>query len=139
MAESEKLLELRFPASASKLKDVRVQVHDAASRGGCSAECADEVVLAVDEACQNVIRHAYAGDESGEIVLQIERADDRLLLWLRDFAPRIDPARVEPRDLENVRPGGLGVHLIRELMDECGFVPEAYDEGNLFRMSKQVR
>jgi anti-sigma regulatory factor (Ser/Thr protein kinase) len=139
MADPQPLLELRFPAAAGKLKEMRAQLRETAASGGAGPECVEEIVLAVDEVCQNIIRHAYAGDASGEIVLSVERQDDSLILWVRDRAPRIDPNQVEGRDLDDVRPGGIGVHLIKELMDECGFVPQPSQDGNLFRMLKKLR
>ena len=128
-----------MPALASELKDVRAQLREALERLDCGRACADEIVMAVDEACQNVIRHAYGSVHQGDILLRVEQEGDRLVLWLRDFAPRVDPEQIAPRDLDDVRPGGLGVHLIQELMDECGFVPQGSENGNLFRMAKQLR
>jgi sigma-B regulation protein RsbU (phosphoserine phosphatase) len=93
--------------------------------------------MAVDEACQNVIRHAYGG-KPGEIVLEIERSGDRVVVWVRDFARPVDVSKIEPRPLEDVRAGGLGVHLIREVMDEWRFEPVPSGEGNLFRMAKRI-
>jgi sigma-B regulation protein RsbU (phosphoserine phosphatase) len=95
-------------------------------------------VLAVDEACQNVIRHAYGKEREGEIVLRIEQRGDELILSLIDFAPPIDPAKVQPRDLDDVRPGGLGTHLIREVMDSAEFVEPPAGCGNLLRMVKRI-
>jgi len=135
---AEPLLALRVPARADQLQHVRREVAATATRSGCTETCTQDIVLAVDEACQNIIRHAYHGDPGGEIVLEIEREGDRLVLWLRDFAPRVDPSRVQPRRLDDVRPGGLGVHIIREIMDESGFVSCASDEGNVFRMAKRI-
>lgn len=137
-AEGAQLLRLRFPAQPDRLKDVRAAVRSAVTRGGCTPSCARDIVLAVDEACQNVIRHAYGGDAEGEIELEIERQDDRLVFWLRDFAPRVDAGRIKPRDLDDVRPGGLGTHFIRQVMDECGFVTLPSSKGNLFRMCKRI-
>jgi sigma-B regulation protein RsbU (phosphoserine phosphatase) len=94
--------------------------------------------MAVDEACQNIIRHAYSGHRAGDIVLEIERQADRLVFWLRDFAPRVDVSKVKPRKLDTVRPGGLGLHLIRQVMDESGFVACPSDDGNIFRMAKRI-
>ena len=96
------------------------------------------IVLAVDEACQNVIRHAYCGDAGGDIVLEIERRGDILIFSLRDFAPPIDPTRVKPRDLDDVRPGGLGTHFIRDVMDEADFTSPPSGDGNLLRMVKRI-
>ncbi len=102
----EPLLRLRFPARADQLRRVRDAVREQTAACGFSAQCAGDVVLAIDEACQNVIRHAYCGDSGGEIVLEIERRGEILVFSLRDFAPPIDPDRVKPRDLDDVRPGG---------------------------------
>ena len=132
-------LRQRFPARAAELRAVRDAVRREALAQGCSPECARDVVIAVDEACQNVIRHAYAGREDGEIVIEIERAGEELVVSLRDFAPPVDPSRVRPRDLDDLRPGGLGTHLIRELMDGADFEPAPPGGGNLLRMRKRIR
>ena len=139
MPEPRKVLELRVPALANELKGVRAQLRAALSGVDCGRDCADEIVMAVDEACQNVIRHAYGVAHAGDILLRVEQEGDRLVLWLRDSAPPVDPAQIASRDLGDVRPGGLGVHLIQQLMDECGFVSQTSEKGNLFRMAKQLR
>jgi sigma-B regulation protein RsbU (phosphoserine phosphatase) len=133
------LLKHRFPARAEELRSVREAVRREALGQGCAPECAGDIVMAVDEACQNIIRHAYAGRGDGEIVLEIGRAGEDLVVSLRDFAPPVDPARVRPRALDDLRPGGLGTHLIRELMDRADFAPTPPGGGKLFRMSKRIR
>jgi len=133
------LLHRRFAARASELREVREAVRREALAQGCAPECAGDIVIAVDEACQNIIRHAYAGRSDGEIVLEIARSGEEILVTLRDFAPPVDPSRVRPRDLDDLRPGGLGTHLIRELTDGCGFAPAPPGGGNLFRMRKRIR
>ena len=133
------VLRQRFAARAGELRAVRDAVREAALAEGCAPECAGDIVMAVDEACQNIIRHAYAGRSDGEIVIEIERAGAELVVSLRDFAPPIDPARVRPRDLDDLRPGGLGTHLIREVMDDADFAPPPPEGGNLFRMRKRIR
>jgi sigma-B regulation protein RsbU (phosphoserine phosphatase) len=94
--------------------------------------------LAVDEACQNIIRHAYGDQGEGDIVLEIDRKGAELVFSLIDFAPPTDPSQVRPRDLEDVRPGGLGTHLIQEVMDGAEFVEPPPGCGNLFRMVKRI-
>jgi sigma-B regulation protein RsbU (phosphoserine phosphatase) len=138
-ARTQRLLELRFPARADQLCDVRDAVRECVTSNGADAECACDIVMAVDEACQNIIRHGYAGEPEGGIELEIERRDDDLVFSLRDFAPKIDPACVKPRELDDVRPGGLGTHLIRTVMDEAEFVETDAERGNLLRMVKRVR
>lgn len=134
-----RLLRLRFRAHANRLKGVRAAVQTAVTRAGCAPALTRDIVLAVDEACQNVIRHAYAGDTSGEIVLEIERKDQEIIFWLRDFAPPVDTSKIKPRDIDDVRPGGLGVHFIRHVMDDSAFVTPESGPGNLLRMSKRIR
>jgi len=136
--EGTRLLQLRFRAHARRLKEVRAAVQTAVTRAGCTPACTRDIVLAVDEACQNIIRHAYEGDTNGEIVLEIERQDRDVVFWLRDFAPPVDVSKIKPRDIDDVRPGGLGTHFIRHVMDDSGFVTPESGTGNLFRMSKRI-
>jgi sigma-B regulation protein RsbU (phosphoserine phosphatase) len=133
------VLRRRFAARPAELRAVREAVRREALAQGCAEGCARDIVMAVDEACQNIIRHAYGGREDGEIVIELERVGPELVVSLRDFAPPVDPARVRPRDLDDLRPGGLGTHLIRELMDRAGFAPPPPDGGNLFRMRKRIQ
>jgi sigma-B regulation protein RsbU (phosphoserine phosphatase) len=132
------LLELRLPARARELKRIRDAVRKTVKEAGCGKQCAGDIVMAVDEACQNIIRHAYGVDRSGEILLEVERQGEDLVFSLVDFAPRIDPARVKPRDLDDVRPGGLGTHLIRKVMDSADFIEPPPGCGNLLRMVKRI-
>jgi anti-sigma regulatory factor (Ser/Thr protein kinase) len=95
----------------------------------------EQLVLAINEACMNIIQHAYDGSGDGEIRLSLERHADRLIIELEDDAPCIDPARVKPRPLGELRPGGLGVHFIREILDEMTFLP-CSERGNRLRLIK---
>lgn len=134
----EPLLKLEIPARAARLAEVRDAVERAVLAAGGSPGCSQDVVMAVDEACQNVIRHGYGGECDQRIELVIERDGERLLLRVRDFAPAVDPASIRSRDLDDVRPGGLGVHLIQEVMDEARYEPEPGGTGNLLRMEKRI-
>ncbi len=137
-AAPERLLDLRFPAQADQLCEVRDAVRACIVGSGAGDGCVTDVVMAVDEACQNVIRHAYGGLPGGEIQLHVDRRGDELIFSLRDFAPKVDPAQVKPRDLDDLRPGGLGTHLIRSVMDRAEFVNTDAEPGNLFRMVKRI-
>lgn len=133
-----RLFKLRVPAHANRLKLVRAAVAEAAALCGCNPTCAGDVVLAVDEACQNVVRHAYGTDASGDMVVELSRAGDRLEIMLVDFAPPVDPTRIKSRDLTELRPGGLGTHFIRAIMDEAEFCDPPNGAGNCLRMSKRI-
>ena len=136
---AERVLELRLPARADELKNIRSAVKTCAEQAGMGETCVQDVVMAVDEACQNVIRHAYGEGRSGDLLLEVDRDGDTLVFCLKDFAPPVDPTKVRPRDLDDVRPGGLGTHLIQEVMDSSSFVEDPPGCGNLLRMVKRIR
>ena len=138
-AVGEGILRITFPSRPGELKRVREAVAGALDRVRCATAMARDLVLAIDEACQNVIRHAYGNDPDGEITLEIRRDDENLIVLLRDFAATIDPEKVRPRDLDQLRPGGLGTHLMQEIMDDVEFVPPSGDGGNLLRMIKKFK
>ena len=116
-------LELRFPARSDELRGVRDAVRERLRAWRLARSPPADVVLAVDEACQNVIRHAYRGEPDGVIELEMRCAGDELSIAVRDFAPPVDPARIRPRPLDDLRPGGLGTHFIRSVMDQTEFLP----------------
>jgi len=133
------VLRLRVPARADRLKMVRTAADQAAGYCGCDSAWTLDLVMAVDEACQNIIRHAYAGQpEVGDIVLDFVREGDSLSVLLMDFAPPVDLAKIKSRDLADVRPGGLGVHLIKSVTDDARFLPPPPGAGNLFKLTKRL-
>jgi anti-sigma regulatory factor (Ser/Thr protein kinase) len=138
MGRSEQLVALTFFAQPSRLKLLRCVVRDAAELVGLDEEATESVILAVNEACMNVIQHAYAMDPNGQIDLVVSLEKGLLVFRLRDYARTVDASKIFPRDLDTVRPGGLGVHFIRTLMDECRFLQPPDDGGNLFEMKKRI-
>lgn len=132
-----KLLDkLRFVADPAQLKRVRAAVRAAAQASGFAEEVTEHLILAVNEACMNVIQHAYKGDAAGEIVLEILNNPQRLVFRLKDYAPPVNPAMIKSRDLDDIRPGGLGVHFITTLMDEHRYLPHSGGIGNVLEMVK---
>ena len=136
--DAEPLLELHFTARADRLKLFRCSIHAAARMCGFDDAAAQNIVLAVDEACQNIIVHGYGKRGVGAVILGLFQCDGGILVRLRDFAPRVDPAKVKPRELSDVRPGKLGSHFIREIMDTVEFLPMPKGKGNLLEMTKQI-
>ena len=134
----ENIFHVNFPSQPDRLKLVRSAVFDTAKMCGCSESVARDIVIAVDEACQNVIRHAYKGSPDGKIILDISRDGDGIILSLRDFADPVDVAKIKPRELDDLRPGGLGTHFIQEIMDEVDFLVPPEGDGNILRMVKRI-
>ena len=136
--QPKRLLQLRFPARAAELKKIRDAIREAVEGCGCSAKSTADIVLAIDEACQNIIRHAYRGDSDNVIEIEVEHRGEGLVFTLADQAPAIDPSLVKPRDLDDIRPGGLGTHFISRVMDEVEFLRPASGRGNLLRMVRRI-
>lgn len=96
--------------------------------GFSSADCR-AVVLAVDEALTNIIRHAYHGEGEQPIEASFRRIEvpregrprKALEIVLEDYGKEIDQEKLRARPLEEVRPGGLGLHFIKESMDAVEF------------------
>ena len=111
------LLRYRFPARAEALATMRHALQAALRARAVSETEITRLVLAVDEASSNIIRHAYRDCTPGEIELTVTRARGSLRFRLRDFAPPVDTRCVRPRNLDECRPGGLGINLIDDIMD----------------------
>lgn len=135
----EKLMQLRVTAKANRLRLIRNAIRETSEFCGFSKSDVGDIVLAVDEACQNVIRHAYGSEGEGDIAIELRHRPDAMVVIIRDFADPIDISKVKPRDLEEIRPGGLGTHLIQEVMDEVDFLPPPIDGGNLLRLVKRLK
>ena len=138
MNQEEKLLEMRMPARAERLGLVRAVVKRAAETAGCGADLVEQLVIAVNEACMNVIQHAYGNKETGDMVLEIFYNGTQIRFRLVDFADPVDLNKVKSRDLEDIRPGGLGVHFISEIMDDFKMGHLEDGRGNFLEMKKLI-
>lgn len=138
MAKPRRLLEHRFPARTDQLCETRRLVREALNELGCDSEYIETMALAIDEATANVLRHAYKGDESQVVVLEMYIDGDTLITKLIDFAPPVDHSKIKPRDLEDIRPGGLGVHIIQEVMDSMEYMHLDDGDGNVLLMKRKL-
>lgn len=136
--EAEEVCELNLPARAELLCMVRALVKCASEKVGCNNQLSEQLVIALNEACMNVIQHAYKDGGGGEICLKILKNGSQLYFRLQDSAPPINLDQVQPRDLDDVRPGGLGVHFIREIMDDCEMGHLGEGSGNYLEMVKKI-
>jgi serine/threonine-protein kinase RsbW len=84
-------------------------------------ETCGQIKLAVDEACSNVIKYAYNGDTSKEIVVKYNSSQKQISIIIEDSGEKADPEKIRGRDLDDVRPGGLGMHFIRRVFDRVEF------------------
>ena len=119
------LFELVITSSPILLCVVRSAVERLADALGFPPEDCRAITLAVDEAIANIMRHSYGGREDQPIAVYFRKAHRRasggieegLEVLLRDRGPAVDPAKLRGRDLDDIRPGGLGLHFIRQSTD----------------------
>jgi anti-sigma regulatory factor (Ser/Thr protein kinase) len=133
------LVELTVPARADRLQLIRLTVDWAAGEAGFGQSMRENLVLAVDEACQNVVRHGYGGDSDAPLRIRAELSGDALVLRVIDAAPPVDPLRIRSRAPGDPRPGGLGTRLMRELLDEVAYEETGADQGNVLRLVKRLK
>jgi anti-sigma regulatory factor (Ser/Thr protein kinase) len=118
---------LRVTSEPSCLARVRGLVADAARGVGFSEADVSCMALATNEAIANVIQHGYEGRAGEPIDVTIEpvtRAGRAgLQVLIDDEGRQVDPSQICSRDLDDVRPGGLGTHIIRSVMDEVEYLP----------------
>lgn len=111
------------------LSGVREFLQAVASRMGFSHRACGQIALASDEAICNVIRHGYDKRTDGPIWVHLwpttPQGEPGLTIVIEDEARQVDPAQIKSRNLEDIRPGGLGVHIIREVMDQAVWQPRA--------------
>ncbi len=137
-AAADSVAHIRVPSSPDRLKLVRSVVENGARLAGFTDGAVNDLVLAVDESLQNVIRHAYGGRHDGVMEVSISRANGVLTVDIIDEAEPVDTSKIKPRDLDDVRPGGLGTHLISEIMDTVDFLPSKGEGGNILRLTKKI-
>ncbi len=125
-------------SDAENLRLVRRAVSAVVHLVGFDESASGRIVLAVDEAVANVIRHAYRGSSEGRVELSFWLDADALRFELHDFAETIDFSHIRPRDLSDCRPGGLGINLIDSVMDCWCFSQPEDGFGNRLSMSKRL-
>jgi anti-sigma regulatory factor (Ser/Thr protein kinase) len=135
-------VELSITSNAKSLPIVREAAEKMAHLEGFSDLDAHALALGIDEALSNVIRHGYDGQPDQPITITLEpvKAPDGrpgLSVAVRDQGRQVDPSTIKSRDLSEIRPGGLGVHIIQSVMDEYNYSCPP-DGGMLLEMIKYV-
>lgn len=124
ISRMEVIATLTIPAQLEQLAEVRHFVLDAAARLACDDETIDDLILATDEAVTNIIVHGYQ-KQTGQIQVTVGQQPGACVVVLQDNAPAFNPDNAPKPDITaplETRPlGGLGVHLIRTLMDEMHY------------------
>lgn len=116
---------LKIAAATENLEIVRDFVHKLAIKAGFEEEVAGQIELAVDEACTNVIRHAYNNNRRRKIDIRVLLDSDKIQIRISDTGKGFEPEALPKPDLkayvQSSKRGGLGIHLMRSLMDDVEF------------------
>jgi serine/threonine-protein kinase RsbW len=133
---------MQFAAKFEYLDEIREFVGDIARKGGFSDKDVYNIQLATDEAASNIIEHAYENVPDGILELSCGVNKDVITIILVDRGESFDPSEVPlpdlKADLSDRKIGGLGIFLMRKLMDEVTYEPRL-DKSNVLTMIKRKR
>ena len=134
---SELLFTQRFSAKTEQLKQLREWVREISLAQCINETRVEQIIIGVNEACMNIIEHAYHHGE-GDILLDIKKDQNTVIYELTDYAEPMDCAKIKSRKLDEIRPGGLGVYFIHEIMDEVDYLPGDGSHGNKISMRVKI-
>lgn len=124
MTETPRQLRIEMPSQPKYLAGVRAFISSLALRFGFSENACSQIALALDEALCNVINHGYHRREDGPIWISVwpmGEPVEGIRILVEDEGEQVDPASIRSRDLDDIRPGGLGVYIINQIMDVVEF------------------
>lgn len=136
--------EAKFKSTTNNLGEIRKFITGVLSDIKISNEEKDKIILAVDEACTNIIKHAYKLSPDNDIMIQVHLNNSELQIKIIDYGESFDPLLIPVPDIKEFyrthKVGGLGLHLIRTLMDEVSFniVPGVQNEVTLKKILTQA-
>ncbi|MDO8803119.1 MAG: SpoIIE family protein phosphatase [Elusimicrobiota bacterium] len=123
--------ERTFSSETKSLAKARQFVEKLALAHGFDDRNTGAILLALTEAVSNIIKHTYHMNPDEKIRIGVGRSADQFSIHIRDWGDRQDPGRFVSRDLADIRPGGLGVRYIREVMDVVEFDDKLWDGNEL--------
>jgi serine/threonine-protein kinase RsbW len=129
-----------FPGNFSSLGQISEFIAAEAASAGLDEKAIYSVQLAVDEACTNIIEHAYSGENNGEIICSCDSSSEEFSVELRDYGKQFKPDLVPEPDvgapLESIGNRGAGLFLMKKLMDEVKY-DFSNTTGTILRMTKK--
>jgi len=133
------MTKITYPAKFEYLDEIRDFVAQIARQGGFTEKEIYSLQLAADEAASNIIEHSYQGISNASIDLTCDMQGDAIVITMRDEGVSFDPSKVKEPNLKaklsERQIGGLGVYLMRKLMDDVRY--ESVGKSNTLTMTKQ--
>ena len=128
-----------FEINSASLKEVRIFAREVFDKSNVSQEQKDELVLAISEAAQNIVKHAYNNQATEDkMQIKISCRDNELEIGFYDKGKPVVPENVRHRKLDNIKPGGLGTFFIKEIMDEAIFKKDQKGWINHLVLTKKI-
>lgn len=132
----ESVVTLSFPAKADYLLLARLALGGLARRLPVDADVLADLKLAVTEACGNVVRHAYVDGESGPVGVALVVHPDRLEMIVEDAGAGIERPRADEWEVNQLPEGGMGLAIMRAVVDELDVTRGADGRGTVVHMTK---
>ena len=111
-----------FVVSSSSLKEVRSFSREVFEKVNINQDLKDELVLAIAEAAQNIVKHAYQGEDTEDkMEIKISLEQGHLEIGFFDKGRPVDQSNVRHRKIDDIKPGGLGTFFIQQIMDAVVF------------------
>lgn len=135
--------QVTFRSDYAELQRIREYIMKIALSFGFDDSEANKISLAVDEACSNLIKYAYRLDKDRTIRLIVETNKKKFIVKIIDDGSPFDPLEVPPQNMkeyiEKLRKGGLGIHIIRSVMDEISYFPSNKSQPeNVLKLQKTL-
>ena len=128
-----------FEINSSSLKEIRSFSRDFLNQIPQAKNHNENIILAISEAAQNIVKHAYNGKPSHDLMrIEIIYENNVLTVNMLDKGDPAIPANIKPRKLDDIKPGGLGTFFIGEIMDEITFKISKEDWVNHLTMVKRI-
>ena len=128
-----------FPATLDNLKNIRLFLINFLKNHQIENRTAKEIELAVDEAASNIIKHGYKiEDQNNKIEIKLAIVKKKLFVHLFDNAVPVNQDKIKHRNLEDIKPGGLGSYFINNIMDEVKWEAKSKDWINHLILIKKI-
>jgi len=132
------LLSKKWTSCPSELSDIRKNVGEVCQQLAYSEQQTSAIILAIDEACTNIIRYAYKDCRDGVIQIDISTDKQQVIFRLYDFAKQVSKDCIKVKPSSPLKPGGLGVMLMKQVMDTVEFIHTKNCGGNILEMKKDL-
>ena len=128
-----------FVVSSSSLKDVRSFSREVFSKVNLNKDLKDEFVLAIAEAAQNIVKHAYQGEDTEDkMEIKISLANGNLEIGFFDKGRPVEKDKIRHRKIDDIKPGGLGTFFIKQIMDAAVFKKDQKEWVNHLVLTKKI-